>query len=150
MSSKSVYLILSAWAVLFGCSTKNQLAPNLCLKESSLFSSEEITTKHIEYFGDHIQLVNAGHYLSGVYALTDGDLIYTSVYKGSKLDSILHAEEFSEYERKRFGDHMFWFNTSNQLYLFSSKGLVVIDFPPSRAELIVPEQDRSEFFQLCE
>jgi hypothetical protein len=150
MYSKSATLPLLLFLLISGCSSKSYLAPNLCLKESSPFSSEEIETVHLKYFSENMQLVEAGHYLSGVYVSKDGERVYTSVYEGNRLDSILNSEAWENYERKRFGDTMFWFNTANQLYLFSSKTLVLIDFPPSREKMILPNQDSSEFFKLCE
>ena len=150
MYSRLTFLPLLLLLILFGCSSKSYVAPNLCLKEGGYFSSEEIGTEDLKYFSNNMQLVEAGHYLSGVYVSRAGERVYTSVYEGDRLDSILSSEAWENYERKRFGDKMFWFNTANQLFLFSSKTLVLIDFPPSKEKMILPYQDSSEFFKLCD
>jgi hypothetical protein len=136
---------------LLGCEDETRyISPDLCVAEGGEFKPIHITDEEVQHFNDHLKLANAGHYLTGAFASSSNEMVYTSVYTGNKRDSILAAEAPPTVQKNVFGGELYWFLNGERLFFETPSGLVIIDFPESVSTEIIPIDGTSKFFQLCD
>jgi hypothetical protein len=118
--------------------------------EDNGFEPLQISDADIKRFSENFQLTKAGHFLTGVYRTAQDDTIFTSIYRGSKKDSILFAIAPRDIERESLGDGLDWFVKDERIYLVTKDNMVMIDYPPEVSERIIPKNGMSQFFKLCD
>ena len=96
-----------------------------------------------------MQFIEQGQYLAGIYSL-GSELVFTSVYTGPKIDSIVSTIAPDNVKKNQLGSSHYWWTFDGRLYVYSINEIVCISFPESQTNIIVPHKGESQFITLCD